>query len=348
MKKKEEGVSLLAVILTIIFFSIIGFVALSMLSTGTQRSVDYHNSEKAFYIAESGVEVAFRLIKDHWDWQNNTWQTGFNFSDYAEGNIGEGTFSLTVSPLTGYSDRLNVTSTGNYKNAYRTINTIALKKGALDFAIYTNNNVSVTGNATVTGDIMETSPDKTIYFQKPEAHSGDKYYDDHGTIPALAPPPACTHTPSCANYYMCLAKEDGQYYQPANTEQFNNQPLNGVIYVEGDAKITGTCETTNPPAVLVVIGDLDIAGTIDFKGLIYVSGNVTKDELSAGDANIEGEIISANSIDAKGNFNITYNEDYAKRAKRLNGTPIDNSIYIIDNYSTVLSKQFREIKTPFP
>ncbi len=334
-KNKTRGVSLLAVILVMILFAILGYVGLSMLSSGSQRSVDYLYSEKAFHIAEAGIQAALRTIKDHWDWSSQSWEAGFDLS-LLDGDLAEGTFLAEVTGID--NKRARITSTGNYQGAYRTITMLARKISALDFAIYTNNTIDISGSAYITGDVMETSQSASVSVPE-EHHTGELLYDSHGTIPTLKLTLACDHTPTCINNYKHLAIVAGTHYNPKNTEIFTGTPLNGIIYVDGDLKIAGNCTTTidNPRPVLVVMGNLNLTGTINFKGLIYVSGDVTQDESSFGNSTVEGEIISGNPVTALGNFSITYNEDYVKTD--LNMNTID------DTHAKLLGTQFEEQST---
>ncbi len=301
-----RGVSLIAVILTLMFFAIFGYAALSMLSSTTQRSSDYLDSEKAFHIAEAGFQVALRLVKEQWDWTGGTWKSGFNFSAVRAGSVGGGTFSLSsVTPVSNRS--VSVTSTGLYNQAQRKTSALIEKSpGALDVALYTNSDIEVGGNARINGEIMQTNPNATIEIQKPENVPGKQWYDTHGFIPTID-----------MERVKSNAENAGLYFPngigPSQSKSLDGKT--GCIYSEKDAKITGgTIGTTNNPVFLVVKGNLTLEGNIVITGLIYAKGEVTivkgklrsQPSFTGGNATVKGEIISGNINEFSGSFSLSY------------------------------------------
>lgn len=333
-KGKSKGFSLLAIILALTFFSILGYVALSMLSTTGQKTSDYLDSEKAFHIAEGGLQIALRTIRT--DWEN--WKNAANFPG---GNLGGGTFALSVyddddgdNNTSVDSNRLIIiSSTGYYNQAKRKIITSVKKfPGPLDVVLYTNSPAEFGGNAHVWGDIAEIDPDSNITFDKPENHvTGEVIYGQGGTIPSINT--AGYIALAIANKLNGFSGSEGNYFRG----DFSKKPdsLNGVIYIDtyasgspADVQINSNIDTepgSGSPAVIIVMGDLKINGTINFKGLIYVAGQVEYNpELELlGNATIEGGIISSNTTSGSGNLKLIYNESYIKTSTNL--TNINNT-----------------------
>ncbi|MCM8778344.1 MAG: hypothetical protein NC898_03770 [Candidatus Omnitrophica bacterium] len=312
---KKRGVSLLAVIVAIIFFSIFGLVGLSMLSTSTRRSVDYLYSEKAFYIAEAGVEVALRKLKDNWD----SWKDSSNFP---EGSLAGGTFVLSVydddeednNPDTDSNNRVIIESTGYYQQARRRIKVYVDRSGLPDSAIYSNNLVNVRSNsADVEGDVIANTindPHNRIFGEK---ITGNTF------LPTLDL--VWFRTQAEENNLNGNNGSPGNYFPGKFTT--NLPSLNGVIYIDTyvggntDHKVTISGNiSTEPgegnPAVLIVNGDLNLKGTgagLKFNGLIYVTGEIEADSDIGGNVEVSGMIISNGSLDIAGNAIISYNSD---------------------------------------
>ncbi|MCM8784376.1 MAG: FapA family protein [Candidatus Omnitrophica bacterium] len=328
-KKKKQGISLLAVIVTIVFLTLVGFVGLSMLSTGTRKSVDYLYSEKAFYIAEAGVEVALRKLQDNWD----NWKTSSNFPN---GSLAGGTFSLSVyddddgdnNPDTDSNNCVIIESTGEYQQARRRIKVYVDRSGLPDAAIYSNNNVDVKSNsADVTGNVVANTINDPHNRISGEKETGNTF------LPTLDL--AWFRAQAEANTLNGNKGSPGNYF-PGEFKT-NLPSLNGVIYIDtyvsGNNKhkvtISGNIITESGegnPAVLIINGDLNLKGTgagLKFNGLIYVTGEVEADSDIGGNVEISGMVISNGALDIAGNAVIGYNADSIPGSVRnhLYGTP---------------------------
>ncbi|MFH1755836.1 MAG: pilus assembly PilX N-terminal domain-containing protein [Candidatus Latescibacterota bacterium] len=85
-------------------------------------------------------------------------------------------------------------------------------------------------------------------------------------------------------------------------------PLNGITYIDGDAKINSNLSGTG---LIYITGDLSGNGDMDFKGLIYVEGDVKLN----GSAWILGSLIVRGTTDynfSAGNAAVLYSEDAIK------------------------------------
>lgn len=315
MKKKERGISLLAVIAIIIFFTIVGVIALSLLSTGTRKAIDYLNSEKAFYIAEAGIEVALRKLRDNWDnWKNS--------SNFPPGDLAGGSFILSVyddnddgNPNNDSNNCVIIESTGQYQQAKRKIKVFVDRSGLPDAAIYSDSLVDIKSNAvTINGNVVANT-----------------ISDPHNRIPQENESQGNTFLPTLdLDWFRAQAQANtlnGNKGSPGNYfpgEFKENLPsLNGVIYIDtyvgGNTKnkvtISGNIITepgAGNPAVLIINGDLDLKGTgqgLKFNGLIYVTGAVTTDSDIGGNVEIQGMLITNRPLTIVGNAVIGYNAD---------------------------------------
>jgi|GEM_PF-3100025 len=306
----EKGVSLLIVIIVIILFSLFGYISLSMLSTGTRRAIDYLNSEKAFHIAEAGIQIALRKLRDNWD----NWKNPNNFPS---GYLDEGRFDLSVyddeddlDPNFDSNNCIIIESAGSYKQAKRKIKVYVDRKGLFDSAICSNNLVNIKSNAVeINGNVFAftiSDPHNCINGEKNEGNT---------FLPELD-----------LNWFRAQAQANplngrgasGNYF--TGKFDYNFPSLNGVIYIDTyaggntqhDVKISGNIITEpgeGNPAVLIVNGDLKITGTVQFNGLIYVTGEVMTDSDIGGNVEISGMIISNGSLDVFGNAGIDYKEE---------------------------------------
>jgi len=82
--------------------------------------------------------------------------------------------------------------------------------------------------------------------------------------------------------------------------------LNSLIWVEGTSTATslngGTIGTAEKPAILIVEGDLNLAGGTEIYGVIYVVGEL----FVAGTVTVTGSVITEVTGDATGNLTIIY------------------------------------------
>lgn len=101
-----------------------------------------------------------------------------------------------------------------------------------------------------------------------------------------------------------------------------------VIWIEGDTSlgsitvgcsqnVTGSNYCTDAPikpSIIIINGNLDLSGTPQFYGIVYVSGAITV----TGSSTVHGAMVTANSItnQAGGSLDITYNSDLLASASR--------------------------------
>ena len=104
----QKGASIIAVIAVMLILAVMGTTLISLVTTGSDVSVNQLQSEQALNVAEGGAEYAIRQLKDS--------------PGYAGGagiSLGSGTFDITVSGPAGGSQ--TITSTSYVSNAQRVI-----------------------------------------------------------------------------------------------------------------------------------------------------------------------------------------------------------------------------------
>lgn len=99
--------------------------------------------------------------------------------------------------------------------------------------------------------------------------------DRRGSSDLLGSPIAMDTTST--NPFYSLAEALGvtqdvvdQILANADHTDTDDDPLDGVTYVQGDAR----CNNTTGEGLLYVTGDLDVSGNFEWKGLIYVEGDL--------------------------------------------------------------------------
>ena len=277
--KGEQGVVLVIVL---------SFVALMVLSTVAftailKRDIDLighaKSSEQARNIAEAGVNHAIAKMLE---------VDGFASRANFNGSLDIGTYSVTYTDV---GDRHLVTSVGTVSGVSRTVSaefeyrfpTALLKMFAggndvkarvssdsasvsITGDIHANNDielravgagtVSITGSATAVGIVQEGS-------QHNAADSLDANVSINGsandTATVTEGAERVKYPPFPYDIYKQEAIDGGDYYSGNTT--FSNQtlsPSSGVIYVDGNVKINGTCTLNGG----LVGDDIDIAGTL--------------------------------------------------------------------------------------
>jgi hypothetical protein len=108
-----------------------------------------------------------------------------------------------------------------------------------------------------------------------------------------------------------LSKEQfrtSEFTHQYTPSQGNNQITTNKnqIWVDGDISLrNGTIGSPDKPVILVVNGDLTLAGNVIIWGVVYAASA----EFSAGTNKIMGSLITEGSVDMKGNAAVYYNPD---------------------------------------
>jgi len=140
----NRGFAIVASVFIVIVLAAIGIFAVSMLSTDIEISSDTLRSTQAFYIAEAGLERVFCELKNDGDFRATP--------TTVTGNIGEGSFSVTV---TKDASTYTLTSTGTVGAVQRRMTqTVVATPDVFDYAVSVNeNDLLIDNNVAIVGDV---------------------------------------------------------------------------------------------------------------------------------------------------------------------------------------------------
>lgn len=124
--KNQKGIALLLTLIVMTVLFIFGAAYLTSMISETSIAKNQEKSEQAFFIAESGLKRAIRLLVD-----DNTWRT-----DALVENMSGGFYSVEVidDPIT--SGLIQITSTGHSGRASRTTRLSLVITGGFNYALF--------------------------------------------------------------------------------------------------------------------------------------------------------------------------------------------------------------------
>lgn len=324
---RKEWISRKGSVLTAaIMMTLVGSLVAGSLATqvSQQSSYSYHGelSQKALFVAEAGANEAIALLKENYNYKDDP-------SNFPETAFGNGTYDVTIQET---GNIVAIISTGTIDGVERTVSiNVTEDTGAegLDFAFFSNDNMTIQGNPDVIGDI-HSNEDITI--------SGNPIIDGNasatgnivitgnpsvnGTFPGVPP----VDFPSFDfNYYYNLADPSDRY--SGNQNWSGNQtltPVNGVIYIDGDIRISGNITLVG---AIVATGSITINGNVSQTGIegvpmlmsrdnnIRINGNVTQgdgmiyaktgDILIYGNVTMDGQVVAFGQLYVAGNPDVT-------------------------------------------
>ncbi|MFA5830409.1 MAG: hypothetical protein WC878_01110 [Candidatus Paceibacterota bacterium] len=203
--------------------------------------------------------------------------------------------------------------------------TVFPEGAAFDYALYSNGDMDITGNADVTGNI---AANENLSIENAAASvEGNLYvgenYDPHGnanvegevSLETVTPPPSIDTAPyrieaetsgalfgtpaTLENYLKNRTRHAVVYGDFTNPANIQNTNLTGTLITTGDVKLNGGTFTASPDhAALIVGGNLDLAGGVVINGLVLVNGSEVS---GTGNATINGSLLSTSG----GPLNVT-------------------------------------------
>jgi cytoskeletal protein CcmA (bactofilin family) len=328
-RRSERGFALLSAIAFLVLVLALGggLVQQALQELGTADRAK--KETRAFNQAEAGVDYAA------WQLYNN--QGMALPATWARSDLEGGTFSVVASEHEGEAGLVDVLSTGYSQNGTAQIKVVGqfLPTGpsghnhVFDYALFSDADVRMNGNATVTGDVHGNG---NVRFNGNANIDGD--LSAGGTI-RLSGNCHVTGdtTPSVPRVGMPVI--DLAYYQSIATaiypdeKSFNgNFTLDGIIYVNGDANFNGNFSGSG---TIVVAGQARINGNVRLvspsdafaivaSGGVRVNGNCTIDGWiythnvdvpgqfqGNGNATINGGVV-ADVLSVNGNITVHYGE----------------------------------------
>lgn len=359
--KDKKGIALIAGLLVLLALSTIGVIAITTTVTDTKISGNVKDIKQAFYLADAGISHAGALLK-----QNiGTWDTYLTSID---ATLGAGSYSVTISNVGTTVIRKRVVSTGRTSTGARAIIEAIFSRASFssDDAIITNTNLRISGNPTIAGskggvhsnENLNVSGNPTIAqtaSASGTANPSPPYISGASTVSIPTINPA-----QFRSYLDYRLASDGNVYNSAGviqpttggrwygwdyssgtwTKSDNEISPPAILYIEGDARVSGNPGSVSVPweTTLIATGDIRISGNpiiADYKdpsdpigvqnllfvagGNLRISGNLTQtlDGIIAaygyievsGNPNLTGYIIAQTGTENRvsGNMTITYN-----------------------------------------
>lgn len=301
VKNNKKGVSLIALVIILALLSTFALLTIWLLAGHSNITDTFWKSEQAFYIADAGLRANARKLQDNWAGWNNP-------ANFPNLSLAGGTISVAITddddgdgnPAFDSNGRLIVLVTGTLDNVQRILQAdVTYSVPALDCAIYTTEDYTLGGNATVEGQVVEFASSLPIL-------------DETAAI-AMA---------KANNLNGYGSRMDGNYFRgdfPGGADA--PESLNGIIYIDtfengspADVILNNLSTTDDDPAFLIVIGHLHITAKVTFNGLIYNSGSATVDTDLTGNNTINGGILSSHDVFIRGTSDVIYDESMMKNS----------------------------------
>lgn len=271
--KKEEGFSLIALVVTLLLLGSIGYIVSSLITRSQESIPRTMDSAKAFHIAEGGVQYVGKYLKvsGGTDWTTAPVPPNQPIS------LGSGNFTVTFSPVD--ADNLNATITGNFGSA-RKQSTVAFQKtSGTALAVRSRGAIYIGSGAWV--DCEPLNPSNPLCTN---ANIGScpctRQNVSSADMPAFTiPSPSPPLPPGGCTMNSSRTIPAGNYYCPSGLTVGNNV----VVTISGAVTFFTTTFSLNnnarfnqsgaAPNVLVMAqGDVSVYNNARFKGAIYAPG----------------------------------------------------------------------------
>jgi Tfp pilus assembly protein PilX len=115
LARDEAGVALALAVMLVALIGVMGAGLLTLVVTDLEATVEANRGQRAFEMAEAGVEVAKARLAGETD------LTGWSSGELRMEGVDEGSVLVTIERLGGEDPYLAATSTGEYAGARRRI-----------------------------------------------------------------------------------------------------------------------------------------------------------------------------------------------------------------------------------
>ena len=297
----ERGISLIMTIIASLFLSILGYVTISTVVTDSRLGARSLNSQQAFWLAESGLELTYRWLQ----FQDPPPGGTAAFLHYNQQADGGGTYTVTVDPDNGnpgtYLKKYKISSVGKVDKTVRkleiemlttTFNKFGYLTGdeggtiwfitgdLLEGPIHSNDQISIVGSPVFMGKVSSTAS---------SFNQGSPFTPDFQNSYQLGVPPVIfpTEQDVMDNYWSENTLPpgliiDATFGKKADIQFLANGTLRySVWHMEGVVKVF---DITNQIEVLddlrgfiFVDGDVTIQGTVNGAVTLFATGKIEID-----------------------------------------------------------------------
>jgi len=229
----------------------------------------YADSTRALWVAEAGLQEA-----------RNSLPTA-----PAPGNVGGGSYVVTVIDINASGKYYNIISTGTVGSISRTIDAVVstrdVSSDKFPYGIESTVDIDFRGSSMVYGENTPTpvapkTRDPEYYKQNSTFGFADLFAFSTAEIKALS---------TVYDNTWPSGTISGINWVIAPSSNFNgNVSGSGILIVQGNLRITGTIDFDG---IIYVIGTLDMAGTCNIQGAILAESAATVDTTVTGTADIE-------------------------------------------------------------
>ena len=365
--KNEKGSVIVAALMILVVLTLLGIISIKMSIFNLNMAVNSVVMKKNFYAAESGITLTPLWLKENLveaDYMDTEFLGTFEKSSYvvAPGFMKNNDFSVKIKHVTkidpadgiekvvlwgdengDYMNEKNFTtgmpfeisySEGTHIRGGRSNIKATFKYNWIfampDAALRVNTNVNGNG---VSGSIIGESQAGSSCDNVPDimydvAGGTIDYSGDMGDDPVIEASGGMYPYPLMRDNIL---KSATQVMTPVSgkveaTDIITSEDDTGVIFVTGNAKITNLTGY----GILVVDGDFDCAGNLDWHGLIIVGGDIV---LSGGGSKIiYGSVVAmGEAVAINGSVDIQYDCDVLADLQK------DHSRYSMTSWSDMIS-----------
>jgi len=290
-----------------LLISFLGMVtALFFMTSGNIRySISKERESKAFYTAQAG------LSKGIWYLLYNGGSAPYTTVESFDG----GQYAIEIATLT--STTVRVTSVGTFsaitKSMQQDVSSVTMP-AAFDYALFSNNNLNVTGSVKFYGDVYTNG--NTSLGGSSSVISGEVYHPSGKTVsgsavdggtPSSLPAMPSLDTTSYTNDIIIASGKTSRSFNFSSDIYLSAYPDN-TLYVNGSVSISGNTEIHGP-------GKIVSTGSIAMSGLLESESNIS--------------IISGSSIARSGTVDFENLTLYAATSISMSGSgSLDNTAII--------------------
>ncbi|MFA4972277.1 MAG: hypothetical protein WC683_06665 [bacterium] len=323
-KRSDSGFAILAVVVVLVVFALLGMAAVSLISSSAYMVVDEIKTQQAFSVAEAGLAYEAEQLENDNNWSDNAGYTkSFN----------PGSFTVTYVAKTNNTATVRVDGAvgGVTRSIQQAFTRGSGKPKAYSSAMYTETDITVDNNATgdvygpvaAGGDVDEN--EGVVFHDLPEEN------DPNSSVPTpdWAYWQANADHVVTGNFNFTNGAYSGVYYVTGNVTSSNNSvfTLNGTIITRGrivfgnNSNVTITAASGNPAIFaqsrIVISNNItaNITGWIQSQSYIRIENN-------AGFTAVGG-MVAVGDITIRNNavIDLTYDENQAPGEGYSGGEP---------------------------